>query len=469
MRHSLLPTIVPCAVATVALAALVVWARVEPSRRSELRVPAMDRPAGVVADRPALPLEGTLEVFDARPADIPGAWPWFRGERLDGVAHDSPPLARAWPADGPPRLWTLEVGEGYAGAAIHDGAVYVLDYLRDEQADALRCLSLADGSEIWRYSYPVVVKRNHGMSRTVPSIADGFAVAFGPKCHVLSVDPQTGREHWLIDAVTDFGATVPLWYNGQCPLIDGERVVLAVGGDALLVALDGATGEVLWESPNPREWVITHTSIVPMEFAGRRIYVYCGKGGVAGIDAEDGTYLWDSTDWRISIATCPSPVVLPEGRIFFSGGYNAGALMMQLEEEGGRIEAKTLFRLGPRQFGSTHHTPIFHEGFLYGVREDDKQFVCLDMEGNEVWASGPENRFGLGPYLKADGLFFILDDHGRLTLAEATPEQYRPLAEAQVLDGHESWGPMAMAGGRLILRDMTTMICLDMREGAADP
>lgn len=467
MRRSLSTTILPGVLAAAAIAALVAWAHVEPNRRAELRVPEMDRPSGTPSVRAERPLEGKLEEFAGRPAELPGAWPWFRGEKLDGIAHDSPRLARSWPEGGPPRVWTLQMGEGYAGAAVRDGTVYVLDYLRDEQADALRCLSLADGSEIWQYSYPVEIKRNHGMSRTVPAVTDRFCITLGPKCHALSVDPRTGKEHWLIDTVQDFGATVPPWYNGQCPLVDGDRVVMAVGGDALLVALDGVTGTVIWESPNPRAWVITHTSIVPMEFAGRRIYVYCGKGGVAGIDAEDGSYLWDTPDWRISIATCPSPVVLPEGRIFFSGGYNAGALMMQLEEEAGQIVAKNLFRLNPRQFGSTHHTPIFHEGFLYGVRESDKQFVCLDMEGTEVWTSGSAHRFGLGPYLMADGLFFILDDDGRLTLAEATPQQYRQLAGAQVLDGHESWGPIAFAAGRLIFRDLTTMVCLDVTEGAA--
>ena len=35
--------------------------------------------------------------------------------------------------------------------------------------------------------------------------------------------------------------------------------------------------------------------------------------------------------------------------------------------------------------------------------------------------------------------------------------------QAQVLTGHDSWGPMAMAGGRLILRDLTRMVCLDVR------
>ena len=57
-----------------------------------------------------------------------------------------------------------------------------------------------------------------------------------------------------------------------------------------------------------------------MEFAGKRIFVYCGKGGVAGISADDGSLLWDTTAWKISIATVPSPLILPEGRIFLSGG-----------------------------------------------------------------------------------------------------------------------------------------------------
>ena len=54
----------------------------------------------------------------------------------------------------------LEAGEGHAGAAIRNGRVYLLDYDRENEADALRCLSLENGEEIWRFTYPVKVKRN---------------------------------------------------------------------------------------------------------------------------------------------------------------------------------------------------------------------------------------------------------------------------------------------------------------------
>jgi len=61
-------------------------------------------------------------------------------------------------------------------------------------------------------------------------------------------------------------------------------------------------------------------------------------------------------------------------------------------------------------------------------------------------------------------LIYMMNDSGVLTLAEATPTGYIQLAEAKVLDGIESWGPMAVASGRLVLRDLTRMICLDIAQ-----
>ncbi|NLE37793.1 MAG: hypothetical protein GX621_07195, partial [Pirellulaceae bacterium] len=112
---------------------------------------------------------------------------------------------------------------------------------------------------------------------------------------------------------------------------------------------------------------------------------------------------------------------------------------------------------------------IYYKNHLFGVREHDKQLVCLDLEGNEVWASGRENKFGLGPYLIADDLIYVLDDSGHLTMAEATPEAYKPLGQASILEGHDAWAPMALASGRLVLRDMTRMACVDVAESLPRP
>jgi outer membrane protein assembly factor BamB len=428
-----------------------------------VRVPGTDQAAGAdgVGGTNAV-LLGKLIKGDGMPSALPGSWTGFRGANRDGLSRDSVPLARGWESAGPRELWAVDVGEGYAGAAVANGRVYVMDYDREKKQDALRCLSLDDGREIWRYSYPVPVKRNHGMSRTVPALLDGAVVAMGPKCHVVCLDANSGALRWGLDLVRQFGATVPPWYAGQCPLLVPGQAILAPGGkNALLIAVDLVTGKVLWQTPNPKSWKMTHSSIVPMEFGGQRIYVYCANLGVVGVSARDGSLLWDTTDWKISFATVPSPVPLDGGRVFLSGGYNAGSLLLQLMEQNGRLSAKTAYKLEPEVFGATQHTPILDQGDLYGVRPDG-QFVCLGLDGKVKWSSGAGQTFGLGSFILGDGLFFVLNDSGKLSLIEASSSQYRLLAQAQVLKGHESWGPMALAGGRLLARDLTKLVCLDV-------
>jgi len=459
MTRAAYTMLVPVAAAACAAAALGVWLQTEPPELP-VRVPGRDRSERAAPVEPEVDLRGGFARGQAQPADLPGAWPGFRGPTRDNVVQSGAPVAAPWPAGGPRVLWSVPMGEGYAGPAVLGGRVYVLDYDRDHRADVLRCLSLADGGEIWRRWYHVRVKRNHGMSRTVPAVTDKYVVSLGPKCHVLCADAQTGQFVWGMDLVRRYGTKVPLWYAGQCPLIDGDRVILAPGGSALLIAVDCATGNVVWETPNPEGWGMSHCSVAPMALGGRQTYVYVAGGGVAGVDAEDGRILWKTSEWdlRIPIATA---VPVGADRVFLSGGYNSGAMMLRLVERGGRTEAEVAFRLAPSVFGSAQQTPVLYDGHLYGVRPDG-EMVCLGLDGKVLWTSGPSARFGLGPYLVAGGLLYAMSDDGVLVAAEATPAGWRPLAEAKVLSGPEAWGPMAPAGGRLIVRDFTRMACLDV-------
>jgi len=449
---------------TAALAAFWLW---QPEAGLAPRLPGTDHPPEQQATAGNPVLAGKTTPGEGKPATLPGSWPGFRGPNRDATSPEGFPLARSWPAEGPRTLWSVELGEGYAGAAVRDGKVYVMDYARESQQSVLRCLSLEDGREIWRFGYPLPIKRNHGVTRTVPAVTEQAVVALDPKCNVLCVDAATGALRWGLNLVHDFGTTIPPWYAGQCPLVEGNAVILAPGGpDALLVAADLATGKILWKTPNPHGWKMTHSSIVPMEFGGKRMLVYCASGGVVGISAEDGAILWESADWKIGIATIACPIPVDKDRIFFSGGYNAGAMMAQLAQEpDGRITVKTLFRVAAPVFGATQQTPILSKGRLFGIRPNDGRLACLDLEGKPVWTSDAKAKFGLGPLLLADGLLYVMNDEGRLALYEASPAKATPLAQADLFPGggHEAWGPMALAGGRLLVRDFTRMICVDVK------
>lgn len=454
--------LLPVVVATLGFAVLALWWSTSGEGGLKLRIPGTDAAPGGATGVTNPVFAGKLLPGAGQPGELPGAWPQFRGPNRDGLAPVTTGFPRDWKTTPPRELWGLEVGEGYAGVAVSRSRVYLFDYDREARQSALRCLSLADGKELWRYSYPLTIKRNHGMTRTVPVVTEKFVVAFDSKGNVLCLDATSGELRWSVSLVREFGATVPEWYAGQCPLVDGESVILAPGGkNALLLALDLATGKPLWQTPNPHDWKMTHSSIMPMDFAGRRLYVYCATKGVVGVDAKDGALLWETPDWKISIATVPSPVPLPEGKIFLTGGYGAGSLMLQLEAKEGKFLAKTLFRLTPEVFGATQHTPIYKDSYLYGARADGR-FVCLGLDGKVVWASGPTETFGLGSFLMAGDLIFALNDSGRLRLIEASPARFNLLGEAQPLNGREAWGPMALAGDRLIVRDLTHLACLGL-------
>jgi outer membrane protein assembly factor BamB len=465
MKWSYIIRFVPVFVAVLGAALLYKWVWSGPSMALELRLPKRDKQELTQqAELGSVELKGELLTFNGVAADLSESWPRFRGDNFDNISTEQVILSKTWPKEGPKVLWSIDVGQGYAGAAIKNGMVYVLDYDRDRGRDTIRCMSLADGKDIWRYSYPVKVKRNHGMSRTVPAVTDKYVVTLGPKCHVTCLDAINGEFRWMIDLVQEYGTKVPPWYAGQCPLIEEGKAVIAPGGnEVLMMTVDCETGEIVWESTNQKGWKMTHSSIIPMEFGGKRMYVYCANGGVVGVSAEDGEVLWQTDEWKISIANIPSPLVIGEGRIFLSGGYNSGSMMLQLKEEGEQIVPEILFRLEPEVFGSPQHTPILYENHIYGVRPDG-QLTCLNLDGQVIWTSSSSHKFGLGPYMIANGLIYIMNDSGVLTLAEAETTEYTQLAQVKILEGPDSWGPMALAGGRLILRDMNRMICLDITE-----
>lgn len=122
---------------------------------------------------------------------------------------------------------------------------------------------------------------------------------------------------------------------------------------------------------------------------------------------------------------------------------------------------RTHIAVGLEELQRVQHAPIRYHDHLYGVRADGK-FVCLTLDGKVVWASGSGQQFGLGSFILANGLILSMNDSGLLRLIEALPQKYTLLAQAQVLKGRESWAPLALAGGRLIVRDLTRMVCLEV-------
>jgi outer membrane protein assembly factor BamB len=414
-----------------------------------------------------------FEGYGEAPNALLETWPRFRGENFDNISRSAVKLVDGFNGKVPEILWSYELGEGHAGPAIYKGAVYLLDYDEGKRADMLRCFSLEDGKELWRRWYGVNVKRNHGMSRTVPAVTEEYILTIGPRAHVMCVERESGEFIWGLDIEKEYMPEIPFWYTGQCPLIDNGKAILATGGKAMLIAVDCATGEILWEVPNEPDWKMSHSSIIPFTFGGQRMYVYSAVGGAMGVAADgpdEGKVLWSSAEWNHSVVA-PSPVCLPDGKIFLTAGYGAGSMVLQLRVESGRYTTEVLQEYKPREgLACEQQTPIVFQDHLLAVLPKDaatlrNQLVCVHPDDctNIIWSSGPENRFGLGPYMMADGKIFLLSDDGTLTIIRPSTRDYLKLDQVKIFDGHDAWAPLAIADGYRILRDSKKMVCIQIK------
>lgn len=389
-------------------------------------------------------------------------WPQFRGATRDATSKETN-LLRSWPAGGPKVLWQVEVCEGYAGAAVHSGRVYFNDYDRESNTWLLRCLSLDDGKEIWRFTENKRIRPNHAITRTVPAVDEKYVFSLDPKCVFHCIDAKTGKEVWQKNLVREYKTRIPPWYAGQCPLIEDNRVIIAPSGSALVVALDKETGSTIWETPNTQKWPMSHASLMPTEIGGVKQYLYGTLKGPLGVSAEDGKLLWFHP-FKFNVAFPTSPLAIGDGRIFLTSGYDAGSVMIRVAENGGSFSSDEVFRLEGNEWNSEVHTPVLFQDHIFAVGKKKRGlFTCLNLDGQQVWTSDSNAYFGLGGYILADGMFFVVEGKtGMLRLLEANTTGYKELASAPVLSGHDVWGPLALSDGKLLVRDLTKMICIDV-------
>ena len=406
---------------------------------------------------------GSLAVSPLLPAAMLTDWPQFRGPDRTNISKETR-LLHQWPQAGPERLWSVPVEQGYAGAAIVAGRVYHHDYDLKKSEWIVNCRSLADGKPIWQYREAREIRPNHAITRTVPAVDGRFVISLDPKAVLHCLDAKTGKLVWRKSLVTEYKAVIPSWYNGQNPLQERDRIIIGTGGDAILVAIDKATGKDIWRTPNPGNLLMSHCSVMPAVLGGVRQYVWGTLAGPLGVAASDGRLLWQFAR-KFNVAVGPSPLAVSDELVFMTASFDAGSVMVRVRKGGDGFKAECVFDFKNNEWNSEVHTPIVYQGHMFAVGKKKRGlFTCLSFDGQEVWTSAGKATFGLGSFLLADGMFFGLDgDTGKLRLIEASTSGYHELASAQVLAGPEAWAPMAMYDGKLVLRDLTQMICLNVR------
>jgi len=413
-------------------------------------------------------------------------WPQFLGPERNSTSPQTG-LLKTWPEKGPEVLWSVDLGIGYGGPVVKDGKVYILDR-NDDSGDHMKCFDLSTGKELWSYHYDAPGSVRYPGSRSVPLVDGNYVYSCGPYGDLYCIDINSHKPVWNRNVWTDFGGKeIPTWAISQCPIVYDNLVILASQApEAGVVAYNKVTGELKWKTPplgavgyvSPAIVKIDNKDHVVMVTASDRRTGSMGK--VVGINPSTGKILWEYANWNCRIPV-PSAFDAGNNRVLVIGGYELGATMIQVEKQAnGEYGTTEIFTT--EEFGDQTKPPILHNGYFYaqyGTNSRRDGMVCMSMEGEIMWKTKREPDFNKGSMILADGLILATDGSESLYLVKPDPKGFNPVSSCKLFTGTEennegaeqqegavsqNWAPLALADGKLLIRDQKKMLCVKVAE-----
>ncbi|MCX7014469.1 MAG: PQQ-like beta-propeller repeat protein [Candidatus Sumerlaeota bacterium] len=283
-------------------------------------------------------------------------WPQWRGPGRDGVWKETG-VVETFDKPQLDLVWRQPIGGGYCGPTVAQGRLYVADRLTTPtEQERILCFDAMTGERLWAYAYEREYRNLQYASgpRASISIDDGRAYALGSFADFHCLDAASGKVLWGKDMLKEYQVRVPQWGIAAAPLVEGDLVVLHVGGSngACLVAFDKKTGEERWRALNDRA---SYSAPIIIDQAGKRVLVCLTGERVVGLDLQSGQLDWECPfppSPRRGPITVASPV-FHSGYLFFTNFYEGSLLLkvvpdkLAVEEAGARCtSSRTATRFG---------------------------------------------------------------------------------------------------------------------------
>jgi outer membrane protein assembly factor BamB len=394
-----------------------------------------------------------------------GDWPEFRGALRDGCVRGVQ-IDADWTAHPPREAWRRRVGPGWSSFAVVGD--YVFTQEQRGEVEAVLCLNLATGEEIWSHEdqarfWEVVAGAG---PRATPTFHAGKLYTFGGSGRLNCLDAASGRLIWSRDVAVDADVKPPQWGFSSSPLVAQDVVTVFIGGpkeskkEKGIVAFDAAMGEKKWSGGQG-----THSYSSPqlLRSAGEEQVLMVSDYGLEAFAPGSGKLLWEHQWYLQGIFRVCQPHVIGDSQILVGTGMGNGTRLLTIAKTGDKWQIT-------ENWTSKDLKPYFNDfvsrdGYLYGF--DGEILVCVDLAtGKKQWKKG---RYGHGQALLIgdQGLLVITSEEtGEVILAEATPKDLVERGKIHALTG-KTWNHPVIAGGKLLVRNGEEMACFDLGQTIA--
>ncbi len=394
--------------------------------------------------------------------DTKGDWTQWGGPGQEFQAA-SRGLATEWPEEGPPKLWSRELGDGYSAILAEAGKLYTM--YRTDEKEAVISLDAATGETLWEHRYDHSPHEGHVAQfgegpRSTPLISGNriYTIGVAGKMHCLN--KKNGKVVWSHDLWEEFGGTILNHGYSSSPIEYGNNIITLVGGEGHgIVAFDKKTGEVAWKN---QDFENSYSTPRILEVDGQKQLVVFMATELIAVDPENGALKWSyphENQWKQNIAM---PVMADSKHLFLSSP-TAGARGLKLTNKGEKTEVEEIWSTRKIQF---YHVSTVRDGdYVYGSTGTmgPAFMAAVNIKTGEIaWR---ERGFAKANLLSAEGRVYILDENGVLGLASVSPKEMKLHGKAEVLE-KAAWTVPTIVGRTMYLRDKKTIMALDLGSGS---
>jgi outer membrane protein assembly factor BamB len=374
-------------------------------------------------------------------------WPQINGANRNGFVAPGT-LLEKWPSEGPKRIWSHSVGQGFSGPAVVANKLII--FHRPAENYVVEAIESDTGKLIWSVELP---SRYDGGGpdqdngpKAVPLIHHDRVYLYGTGGNLFCVSLEDGKSIWQKNVLEIYRGPRGYFGAGSSPIVINERLLLNVGGDqAGVVAFDLETGKELWKSFDDRA---SYSSPIEAQINGLATAVFVTRMHVVGLDPETGNVLFETDFGKRGPTVNGAMPVFTNDHLFINSAYGIGA--QWLSTKGGKLE--TVWA-NDNSFSSHYSTPIYFNGYLYGTagREDfgNGSFRCVEAATGLVkWT---QNDIPVGHTLCVDNQLLLLDCEGTLHQIKPSETRFDQMRSAKILDGPSRSMP-AISDGKLFAR-----------------